>query len=229
MSKKTEATMRAMPSAGPDFQHLLDQEVVIVDDTSLAATGAVSVQPDHSPRKRASHAQGAPVRFVPLSGIADLALVHEVQRLLWTQAEYLDAKQWEDFIDMFADDGMYWMPSTPEQADWQSQPSIFAEDKLLMEIRKDRLNHPNAWSQAPLWRTNHIIGHIDIESATERQVLVRSRFHVMELRRDAVRHFGGHTQHRLVRSDSGMLKIQHQRVDLFNAQAPFDYVLQAWV
>ncbi len=52
---------------------------------------------------------------------------------------------------------------------------------------------------------------------------------MMELRRDNVRHFGGSYQHTLVRMRAGALRIKLQRVDLFNGQAPFDYVLQVWV
>ena len=52
---------------------------------------------------------------------------------------------------------------------------------------------------------------------------------MMELRRDAVRHFGGSYRHTLVRDAGGALRIRLQRVDLFNSQAPFDYVLQIWV
>jgi hypothetical protein len=51
---------------------------------------------------------------------------------------------------------------------------------------------------------------------------------MMELRRDDIRHFGGTYRHLLVRTAAG-LRIRRQRVDLFNAQAPFDYVLQVWV
>ena len=60
-------------------------------------------------------------------------------------------------------------------------------------------------------------------------VQVRSRFHFMELRRDQVRHFGGRYRHTLVRDAGGALRIRLQRVDLFNAQAPYDYVLQVWI
>jgi hypothetical protein len=60
-------------------------------------------------------------------------------------------------------------------------------------------------------------------------IQVRSRFHMMELRRDAIRHFGGSYRHTLVRGDDGVLRIRLQRVDMFNSQAAFDYVLQIWV
>jgi 3-phenylpropionate/cinnamic acid dioxygenase small subunit len=99
----------------------------------------------------------------------------------------------------------------------------------MMEIRKGRVSHPNAWSQAPMWETNHLVSHVALESASANEIKVRSRFHMMELRRDHVRHFGGRYQHHLVRGTDGSLRIKLQRVDMFNGQAPFDYVLQVWV
>jgi benzoate/toluate 1,2-dioxygenase subunit beta len=57
---------------------------------------------------------------------------------------------------------------------------------------------------------------------------VTSRFHLAELRRDTLRHFAGRYEHHL-RLRDGRYEIALQRVDMVNAQAPYDYVLQAWV
>jgi 3-phenylpropionate/cinnamic acid dioxygenase small subunit len=214
-----------IPSAGPDMRHLLDQDVVIAGDAARGATGAQAVEPTHSPRGTAESA--APLPAAGLVAAADLQ--REVEQFVYRQAELLDGKHWQAWMDLFADDGHYWMPARPEQTEWESSPSIFIEDKLLMEIRKGRVMHPNAWSQAPLWETNHIVSHVAIASADAKQIVVHSRFHMMELRRETIRHFGGRYHHTLVRGADGALKIQLQRVDLFNAQAPFDYVIQIWV
>ncbi|HTP70873.1 MAG TPA: aromatic-ring-hydroxylating dioxygenase subunit beta [Burkholderiaceae bacterium] len=218
-------TERAIPSAGPDMRHLLDQDVVIAGDDSKGATGAQAIEPSHSPRGRAE--AGTPLPAAGLVAAADLQ--REVEQFLYRQAELLDDKHWQAWIDCFADDGLYWMPARPEQTHWDGTPSIFIEDKLLMEVRKGRVSHPNAWSQAPLWETNHIVSHVAIESSSPHEIVVRSRFHMMELRRDSIRHFGGRYRHTLARQPDGALKIRLQRVDLFNAQAPFDYVIQIWV
>jgi 3-phenylpropionate/cinnamic acid dioxygenase small subunit len=222
MSTTTE---RAIPSAGPDMPHLLDQDVVIAGDDSKGATGAQAIEPTHSPRGKVE--SGTPPPAIGLVAGADMQ--REVEQFLYRQAELLDDKHWQAWMDCFADDGIYWMPARPEQTDWDGTPSIFIEDKLLMEVRKGRVTHPNAWSQAPLWETNHIVSHVAIEEATKHHVVVRSRFHMMELRRDSIRHFGGRYRHTLVRGHDGALKVKLQRVDLFNAQAPFDYVIQIWV
>ena len=52
---------KSIPTAGPDFEHLLAQDVVIEATTTPARTGAQSVEPDHSPRApQAGAAPAAP-------------------------------------------------------------------------------------------------------------------------------------------------------------------------
>lgn len=219
----------AIPTAGADMGRLLAQDVVIDGETTGPATGAQRMEPSHSPRATLT-GQPAFERALPRTEtLAAPDLHREVEQLLYLQAELLDDKQWQGWIDLFAADGTYWMPVAPEQTEWESSPSIFIEDKLLMEIRKGRVSHPNAWSQAPHWETNHLVSHVTIESSSAGEIVVRSRFHMMELRRDVIRHFGGRYRHTLVRDTAGALKIKLQRVDLFNSQASFDYVLQIWV
>ena len=153
---------------------------------------------------------------------------HAVEQFLYRQSELLDSKKWQDWIDLFADDGIYWMPPDASYKTWDGQPAIFAEDKNLMTVRMNRVLHPDAWSQRPLWGTNHVVSNVVIEKETKDAVVVRSRFHMMELRRDDVRHFAGSYRHELKKTKNGY-RIQLQRVDMTNAQAAYDYVLQVWV
>jgi len=161
--------------------------------------------------------------------MSKLELQHAVEQFLYRQAEILDGKRWQDYIGLFAKDGMYWMPADPSHKTWEGMPAIFAEDINLMTVRMDRVMHPDAWSQRPLWGTNHIVGNVTIEKASANGDLVtRSRFHMMELRRDDVRHFAGQYTHHLKKTKGGY-RIKLQRVDMTNAQAAYDYVLQVWV
>ena len=153
---------------------------------------------------------------------------HEVEQFLYRQSDFLDRKLWQEWIDLFTDDGVYWVPADPAHKHWDGVPSIFAEDKNLMNVRMKRVLHPDAWSQRPLWGTNHVVSNVMIEKETDKEVQVRSRFHMMELRRDDVRHFAGSYLHDLVKTEQGF-RIKLQRVDMTNAQASYDYVLQVWV
>ncbi len=194
-------------------------------------TGADSIAPNHLGRGPQGPSMYVPPAPAAATGLADSAIRQEIEILLYRQAALLDAKRWQEWIELFTEDGVYWMPVEPGQQDWLSEPSIFAEDRLLMEIRMGRLSHPNAWSQAPMWGTNHLVGNVIVESAghgRDAEIMVYSRFQMMELRRDQVRHFGGTYRHHLVRTAGG-LRIKLQRVDMMNGQATYDYVLQAWV
>jgi benzoate/toluate 1,2-dioxygenase beta subunit len=157
-----------------------------------------------------------------------IELQHEVEQFLYRQSELLDTKQWQAWIDLFTADGVYWMPADPKHEHWDGVPSIFAEDKNLMTVRMKRVLHPDAWSQRPLWGTNHVVSNVVIEKHSGDEIVARSRFHMMELRRDDVRHFAGAYRHQLRRTADG-LRIRLQRVDMTNAQATYDYVLQVWV
>jgi len=157
------------------------------------------------------------------------SLQHSVEQFLYQQAELLDNKQWKEWVDLFTDDGIYWMPPDASYKTWDGQPAIFAEDKNLMNVRMGRVLHPDAWSQRPLWGTNHVVSNVVIRKTSPKgDVEVTSRFHMMELRRDDVRHFAGAYTHHLKKTKTGY-KIKLQRVDMTNAQAAYDYVLQVWV
>ena len=155
-------------------------------------------------------------------------LQREVEQFLYRQSELLHTKQWQPWIELFADDGVYWMPADPAHTHWDGVPAIFAEDKNLMNVRMKRVLHPDAWSQRPLWGTSHVVSNVMVEKNSAEEIVVRSRFHMMELRRDDLRHFAGAYRHHLKRTKDG-LRIQLQRVDMTNARAAYDYVLQVWV
>lgn len=207
--------------AQTEVKQALGSGVIIEAVQSL--TGAESIAPDHMGRSRESA-----VGYIPQDITIKPALLRQLEVLLAQHAAMLDARRWSQWMEMFTEDGVYWMPAAPEQTDWESQPSIFAEDKLLMQVRANRLLHPNAWSQAAQWATHHLLGTTLVEQVQSSSVSTYTAFQMMEVRRDKVRHFGGSYRHHWVQQD-GQWKIRLQRVDMFNAQASYDYVIQAWI
>lgn len=165
------------------------------------------------------------VKAKPANGADPL---REVEQFLYRQAECLDGKDWNGFIELFTKDGMYWMPAEPEQTTGDGVPSIFYEDRDLMNVRARRMEHPRAWSQKTAWGTNHLVSNVRIEKQDAKTLTVRSRFHMLEFRNDVTRHFAGSYIHHLEKAKDGY-RIKLQRVDMVNGQGTYDYVLQAWV
>ncbi|MCZ6764500.1 MAG: aromatic-ring-hydroxylating dioxygenase subunit beta [Alphaproteobacteria bacterium] len=153
-----------------------------------------------------------------------------VEQFLYRQAEILDERRWDEWLDCFTADGIYWMPAAADQEAGAGQPNIFYEDHYLMDMRIRRVEHPYAHSQAAGHRTSHVVSNVIIESEDEAtgDLVVRSRFHMVEYRLDDQRYFGGKYTHTLKKTDDGY-KIQLQRVDIANVEGPFDYVMQVWL
>ena len=152
-----------------------------------------------------------------------------VERFLHQQAEFLDEKQWDDWLALFSDDGRYWMPAAEDQSDGEGLPNIFWENLDLMKMRIARNNHPQAHSQAPENRLCHVVSNVIVENEDENgDIIVRSRFHCAEYLRYEVRNFTGKYRHYLKHTDSGYL-IALQRADLVNREGPYEYVLQWWL
>jgi 3-phenylpropionate/cinnamic acid dioxygenase small subunit len=158
------------------------------------------------------------------------SLKDEVERFLYRQSECLDTRDWDGWLDLFAPNGLYWIPAHPDDPSPDGRPSICCEDHYLMRTRVKRLRNPKAWSQLPPHRTSHVVSNVSIIDGGGESgfLVVQSRFHMVELRWDKQRYMAGRYRHRLVRSGADW-KIDLQRVDLLNYDAPLDYVLQSWV
>ena len=154
----------------------------------------------------------------------------EIERFLYDQAVILDEKRWADWLAVFAVDGPYWMPAPETDTTGDGVPSIFYEDVDLMRVRAKRVNHPRAWSQKPPHRTTHVVSNVIVESIDQAtgDVVVRSKFHMAEFRRDDLRHFAGKYRHHLIRTRDGY-RIKLQRVDLVNVDGIYEYVIQTWI
>lgn len=153
-----------------------------------------------------------------------------VEKFLYRQAEIVDDQEWDAWLALFTESGKYWMPAAADQETADGQPNIFYEDVFLMEMRVKRVTHPYAHSQAPVQRLSRVVSNVIIESADSDSgdVVVRSKFHVVEYRLDDQRYFAGKYRHHLKKTADGY-RIELQRVDLANVEGPFDYVLQTWL
>lgn len=159
---------------------------------------------------------GRPHAESPPSANVTPDIQHAVEQFLYHQPDHLDgSKHWQNFIDMFAPDGVYWVPAHPDQTSSDGVPSIFFEDRDLMTIRMQRRQHPRAWSMKTEWMTNHVVSGVIIEKhdPASGAVVCRSRFQMMEFRRDAVRHFAGSYRHQLVRMGDGTKAEDYTGID----------------
>jgi 3-phenylpropionate/cinnamic acid dioxygenase small subunit len=143
------------------------------------------------------------------------------EHFLLQEARLLDEARFDDWLKLFTPDAWYWVPSQPDQPDPHETVSLIYDDRRLLETRVRRLASPRMYSQEPRSRTSRLVANVTIEEAESTACTVRSKFVMIEFRRDSQRIFGGTAFHRLVQTESG-LRIAWKRVHLVNCDAPMD-------
>ncbi len=143
-----------------------------------------------------------------------------VERFLVEEAALLDRGAWEAWIALFTPDGWYWVPASPAQSDPFDHVSLFFENRPLMRMRAERLQHPRAHGMAAPIRTSRVVGNVQLLGGGEgsADILARSRFHMTEAQDGRQRVFAGTCIHRLAVTEEG-LRIRVKRVDLVNADS----------
>lgn len=139
----------------------------------------------------------------------------ELEAFVLHEARLLDERRFAEWLALFADDGVYWVPTLPGQGSPQEALSLFHEPKPLLAMRVARLERTDAHIQAPPSRTVHHVSAIE----TTHDLEVRSALVVAEWRAGEARWFAGRVLHRLRRSAEG-LRIALKRVDLIDSEAP---------
>ena len=155
-------------------------------------------------------------------------LLREIEQFLYQEASLLDRADLASWVDLFTDDGTYWMPVTPEQDDPINHISLFYDDRTIMEIRRRNLHHPRAASKELPIRSSHIIGNVRVlDEAPEQgqgEITVTSNFHCVMYAAGEQTLYAGTYTHVLLRVESGF-KIRSKRVDLINCDAALGAIL----
>jgi 3-phenylpropionate/cinnamic acid dioxygenase small subunit len=170
-------------------------------------------------KRRVAPPRGRPSRAEPALDL------HRCTLFLEHEARLLDEAKFDDWLALFTADAWYWVPSEPNQPDPHETVSLIYDDRRLLETRVRRLASPRMYSQEPRSRTSRMVANVSIEDAEGRAATVRSKFTMIEYRREQQRLFAGTAWHRLVQID-GAVRIAWKRVDLINCDAPLDGITQ---
>ena len=157
--------------------------------------------------------------------------IRTIEAFLYREAMLLDEKRWDEWLALYTEDCFYWVPSVVGQKDPVETVSLYAEDRMLMEMRIIRVTHPRAFSQDFPTRLNHIVGNVmrdpdngasaDGGTNPKADLVVRSTVQILEFRKEEQRILGGTVRHWLRRS-GGDWKIAMKRIDLLNCDAPME-------
>jgi benzoate/toluate 1,2-dioxygenase beta subunit len=151
--------------------------------------------------------------------LPDLAAI---EQFVFREARLLDERRFEEWRELFTEDGAYWAPTKPGQASPEEAVSLFYDDRVTMAARIRRLAHPEAHIQVPISRTAHLVSNVEFDPAASAggEFVVHAAFFMAEYRQDEPRWYGGRYQYRL-RPVEGTFRIALKKVMLVNADGAF--------
>ena len=145
----------------------------------------------------------------------------------------LDEQRFEEWLNLFADDGAYWVPANPGQESPFNHVSLFYDDKHTLTVRVQRLRHPAIHSQVPRSKTVRLVANFKLESHDADPSLYRviSKFVMLEDRPGYDRRlFGGRYTHVLRGRAGPGDRAQARRPDELRSELPCpDATLLGWV
>ncbi len=119
------------------------------------------------------------------AAIDALLLRHEVEQFLFHEADLLDTRQFESWLDLLADDIRYWMTVAQncEFGDWDSEYTReqkdlnwFDEGKFELEQRVKQILTGKHWAEEPVSRTSHLISNLQVRERPDGLLAARSCF-----------------------------------------------------
>jgi benzoate/toluate 1,2-dioxygenase beta subunit len=153
------------------------------------------------------------------------------EEFVFDEAELLDENRYEEWVDLFTEDGAYWLPLDTSRSEPRDALNIIYDDRRRLEDRVSRLRGGHAHSEDPISSTQHLVGNVrvlpheriaDIAGTCvlgTDDVLVSGRSVIVRSRRDEIDVF--HARVSWVLQPGGeSFRIRMKRVDLVGAQRP---------
>ena len=148
-----------------------------------------------------------------------LISLSEVEAFLFHELALLDDRRFEEWVELFTDDGYYWAPASPDQENPLESVSLFYDDVEMLRTRFNRLRPPRVHSQIPPSRTSHMVSNVVIgpQSSGAGVVDVSARFQMLEYRpQHDQRTFGGRYDYTLKRSGAADFRIAAKKATILN-------------
>lgn len=150
----------------------------------------------------------------------------DVCGFLFKEARQLDDREWDAWLDMYAPEVQYWMPSWDDDDQLTEDPHseislIYYPNRNGLEDRVFRIKTERSSASMPEPRTNHMISNVEILADRGDSLDVRYNFHTLSHRYKVTDHFFGSIFLTLKVMGDGSFQITRKKIVLKN-----DYISQ---
>ena len=158
-----------------------------------------------------------------MTDLARLLLKEEIEAFLYREAELLDDRRYEEWLDLFTEDAHYFMPMSrnvprdePEREFTREGMDVnwFDEGKDTLTRRVKQILTGVHWAEEPPSRICHMVSNVQVLTASQTEVTVKSRFLVYRNRVETETDFLVGKREDLLRRVNGGFKIVRRKIVL---------------
>jgi 3-phenylpropionate/cinnamic acid dioxygenase small subunit len=153
----------------------------------------------------------------------------DVEDLLYLEARLLDEKKWREWLELYAEDAVFWMPAWASEYETTSDPElelnlVYLKGRQHLEDRVFRLETGDSFASVPMARTVHLVGSVTLTGTGGDAVSARASWivHCYGLHGPITR--GGWYEYQLRQTDAG-LKIGTKKITMIDDKlvGPVDF------
>lgn len=149
------------------------------------------------------------------------SLREKVENFLYKEVRLMDENRYEEWLTLWAQECLYWVPSNKEDVNPKNEVSIIYSDRATLELYVGRLTEGKAFAQVPQSRLRRIIANVEIDDSVTGEVSAHANFIAVEVRKHEQRIHAGRTHYKLVPNGDSYL-IKYKKVNLVAIDAAQD-------
>ena len=130
-------------------------------------------------------------------------LQREVERFLYHEARLADEHRYQEWEQLWTDDGIYWVPANGEDCDPERDMSIIYDNRSRIRLRVKQLMTGKRHTQEPQSRLRRLISNVELLGEAEGKIEVAANTIIFETNQRGDTVWGARNVYTLRRTDGG--------------------------
>ncbi len=151
--------------------------------------------------------------------MVDPILYAAVCELLFREARYLDEQKWSQWLDLYREDAVFWIPAARMDGAYTTDPEcelnyIYIKGRAGLEARIFRLGTNSSIASTPLPRTCHLVTNVMIDEARPMEVLASANCQVSSFSDQRGQQTRGGSYSYMLRREGDAFRIARKKIML---------------
>ncbi len=149
-----------------------------------------------------------------LPGVAEQR--SRAEDLIFLEANLLDDKSWQEWLALYTEDAVFWMPAWTSEYEVTKDPELglnllYLKGRASLEDRVFRIETGDSFASVPMARTTHIVGNLMVKGGDALRLDVRANWIVHSYGiHGGITRSGSYDY--VLREESGSLKIAKKKI-----------------